>query len=55
MRLNPQDALAHYNLGVLLETVKKDYAGAEQAYQEAVRLDPQNAPAHNFWGACCTV
>ena len=38
-------------MGALLQNVKKDDAGAEQAYCEAVRLDSQNAKAHNNLGA----
>ena len=35
---------------VVLQYVKKDYAGAEQAYREAVSLDPQDAVAHKNLG-----
>ena len=31
IRLDPEDAKAHYSLGNLLEDVEEDYAGAEEA------------------------
>ena len=46
IRLDPEDADAHFDLGILLEDVKKDYAGAEEAYRTATRLDPEYANAH---------
>jgi tetratricopeptide (TPR) repeat protein len=45
LRLNPKDALAHYNLGNTLRT-QGDLVGATAAYREALRHDPQLAPAH---------
>ena len=49
MRADPQNAVSHYNLGDLLQTVK-DYAGAEQAHREAVRIAKQSVVAHNYLG-----
>ena len=45
-RLDPEYVDAHVNLGILLKNVKKDYAGAEEAYRTATRLDPEDAKAH---------
>ena len=39
------------NLGELLQTHKKDIAGAEREYQLAIKLDPNNAVAHTNLGA----
>lgn len=41
---NPQDALAHLNLGVVLQK-KKDYENALAQYKAAVMLDPLNVLA----------
>ena len=38
--------MAHYNLGFLLQVVRKDYDGAERAYRKAIELDPECAMAH---------
>ena len=44
--INQKDAIAHYNLGVLLEN-KADYGGAEQHYRRARAIDPEeHADAH---------
>ncbi|CAN0328345.1 unnamed protein product [Pylaiella littoralis] len=47
---NPNDAVAHNNLGYLMETVYKDYAEAEAHYTEALRINPRAAFAHNSLG-----
>jgi tetratricopeptide (TPR) repeat protein len=46
---DPSKAAAHTNLGLVLYH-RKDLAGAEAAYREALRLDPQYATAHNGLG-----
>ena len=38
--------LAHNNLGVMLQTVRKDFDGAEAAYRAAIAADPGHANAH---------
>ncbi|HMF98793.1 MAG TPA: tetratricopeptide repeat protein [Vicinamibacterales bacterium] len=48
-RLQPQSAVAHYNVGVALEAMKNT-AAAAQEYEAAVRLDPQYSAAHNNLG-----
>jgi tetratricopeptide (TPR) repeat protein len=43
--LNPADASAHYNLG-LLHQQRKEYAEARQRFGRAVEIDPEEADAH---------
>ena len=46
IRINPNYAEAHYNLGVELVNFRKwDEASAQ--FAEAIRLDPNHASAHN--------
>lgn len=45
VRLNPDDAVAHYNLGLALLD-DNDLAGAAAALKEAIRLKPDHAEAH---------
>jgi tetratricopeptide (TPR) repeat protein len=51
-RLQPQSAVAHYNVGVALEASGQN-ADAAHAYEAAIQLDPQYSAAHNnlgnFW------
>jgi len=47
---DPKYAAAHYNLGRLLDDVRKDYDGAEAAYRKAIEADPKNLFAHNNLG-----
>ena len=42
---DPNDAEAHYNLGVLLEDHFEDYEAARKCYEEAILADPNNADA----------
>lgn len=50
LRLNPDSAPAHYNLGIALSAQRRfDEAMAE--FREAIRLDPDHAGAHNNLGA----
>jgi tetratricopeptide (TPR) repeat protein len=49
LRINPDDALAHYNLGVLLYELKR-YDEAEKEYREALRINPDYAEAHGNLG-----
>ena len=52
----PQPLRAYNELrkGFKLHNVKKDYAGAEEAYRAATRLDPRCADAHNNLGVLAT-
>ncbi|CAN0089930.1 unnamed protein product [Ascophyllum nodosum] len=50
LQANPNDAVAHNNLGVLMETVHKDYKEAEFHYNEALRINPRAAFAHTSLG-----
>eukprot|EP01012_Entosiphon_sulcatum_P003887 TRINITY_DN11401_c0_g1_i3.p1 TRINITY_DN11401_c0_g1~~TRINITY_DN11401_c0_g1_i3.p1 ORF type:complete len:223 (+),score=44.02 TRINITY_DN11401_c0_g1_i3:540-1208(+) len=45
VRLDPQNAAAHLNLGSLLHQLGKE--GAEQCFREVVRIDPSLANGHN--------
>lgn len=47
IKLNPQDGMAHMNLGVALEQLN-DLGGAEEALRSGARLLPQNANAHLY-------
>merc|ERR1712196_456267 len=48
--LDPKHAMAHNNLGLVLQYVRKDYDGAERHYRKAIDLDPTKAAAHNNLG-----
>ena len=45
MRIDPDLAAPHYNLGVLLNNLKR-YDEAEEGYRDAIRMDPDLAEAH---------
>ena len=48
LRLAPQSARAHLNLGIALQALG-DHAGAVARYEQALVLDPANAyAAYNF-------
>ena len=47
---DPGDAPAHYNLGLLLHNVRKDFDGAEAAYRAVIAADPGHADAHSNLG-----
>jgi tetratricopeptide (TPR) repeat protein len=49
LRINPEDADAHNNLGNLLKELKR-YDEAEKEYKEAFRINPDYALAHNNLG-----
>ena len=49
--LNPKHAAAHSNLGNVLQTVRKDYDGAERHYRKTIELDPKHATAHTCLGS----
>ena len=54
LRLNPDSAPTHYNLGIALSLERKfDEAAAE--FREALRVDPDYADAHNNLGAVLTL
>jgi tetratricopeptide (TPR) repeat protein len=48
-RLQPQSAVAHYNVGVALEASGRN-AEAAREYEAALRLDPDYSVAHNNLG-----
>ena len=45
LRLNPDYANAHYNLGVVLQR-KGDLEGAERSFRAALRINPKDVSAH---------
>ncbi|MEO0210754.1 MAG: tetratricopeptide repeat protein, partial [candidate division WOR-3 bacterium] len=45
LQANPEDAEAHYNLGVLLADQGR-YEEAEKEFREAIRIKPEYAEAH---------
>ncbi len=47
--LNPEYAVAHNNLGNLLQNLKR-FEEAEKEFKEAIRLNPNDAVAHNNLG-----
>ncbi|MCK4651579.1 MAG: tetratricopeptide repeat protein [Methanosarcinales archaeon] len=49
IRINPDNAAAHYNLGVLLDNSER-YDEAEKEYREAIRIDPDYVAAHSNLG-----
>ena len=49
LRLSPDDANTHFNLGIVLQS-KGDLEGAERSYRSALRLSPDNANTHNNLG-----
>jgi len=49
IRINPEYAEAHSNLGVLLSDLKR-YEEAEKEYREAIRIDPELTEAHANYG-----
>ena len=49
VELAPQDALAHYNLGITLQELGR-FDEAEASYTKAIALKPGFAPAHNNLG-----
>ncbi|MCK4735691.1 MAG: tetratricopeptide repeat protein [Methanophagales archaeon] len=49
IRINPNYAEAHNNLGILLGELKR-FEEAEKEYREAIRINPNYAEAHNNLG-----
>jgi Flp pilus assembly protein TadD len=54
VRLNPNNAVVHYNLGLALSAQRK-LDEATTAFTQAVQLDPDYAEAHNNLGAMLQV
>ena len=54
LRLNPEYADAHYNLGVALQT-KGSYRAAKDHFTDVLRLNPGYADAHNNLGAILSI
>jgi tetratricopeptide (TPR) repeat protein len=50
LRLNPESAPTHYNIGLVF-SVERKYQEAAAEFQNAIRLDPNHAEAHNNLGA----
>jgi Flp pilus assembly protein TadD len=50
VRLQPQNAMGHLNLGVALLKLN-DAEGARREFTETLRLDPGNTSARNYLAA----
>jgi hypothetical protein len=50
LRLNPESAPTHYNMGMVF-SVQRKYEQAAAEFQNAITLDPSHAEAHNNLGA----
>ena len=48
--LDPKNAMAHTNLGTLLQTLRQDIDGAEWYFKAAIAIDSKCADAHNHLG-----
>jgi TolB-like protein/Flp pilus assembly protein TadD len=48
--LNPDSSEAHYVLGNLAVVYDWDFRAAEREFAEALRLEPNNPTAHQWWG-----
>ena len=46
IELDPEDASAHYNLGIALKDARKDDVQAEAMYRKTIELDPKHVDAH---------
>ena len=49
IELDSKHADAHYNLGHLLQFVRKDFDRAEAMYRKAIELDPRPSPSWVHW------
>jgi tetratricopeptide (TPR) repeat protein len=49
LSLNPQLAEAHSSLGLIRFGYDWDWKGAEEEFREAIRINPNYAPAHHFF------
>jgi TolB-like protein/Flp pilus assembly protein TadD len=52
LELDPASAEAHASSGLAF-TLRKDFAAADGAFAEAVRLAPRHFEAHYFWARSC--
>ena len=52
LALDPGSAEAHASMGLAL-TLRRDFAAADRAFAEAVRLDARLYEAHYFWARSC--
>ena len=50
LELDDNLAEAHSSLGYVLRTYEWDWAGAERAYRESIRLKPNYSTAHDYFG-----
>ena len=52
LRRNPDDAVAHFNLGLAYGTLDR-HKETLRAYKQAIRIDPENSGAYNNLGVTC--
>lgn len=50
LSLNEHLSEAHSSLGMVLQDHDYDFVGAEREFRRAIELNPNNSPAHQFYG-----
>jgi adenylate cyclase len=50
LQLNPEDAVAHAELGIISDWVARDYVRAEQHYQRALELNSSASRTRSYYG-----
>jgi len=50
LSINEELSEAHSSLGLVLQDYDHDFTGAEREFRRAIELNPNNSPAHQFYG-----